>query len=188
MIVLSPLASLAMYSKIVAHVVTGECSGDCNICGCSLESRANHTCCCAKKKQANMTENVSGTCNTLKVIVVEPKKTCCSKSANRHREAADDEDNYSTIKSVGQHDDHKTDTVQKTDSNKNETVYKCGCPCGKGKLLALNGFGANELLPISPSERIELQHVETLFADLSHRLVSRHSEPPEPPPRLPLIS
>jgi hypothetical protein len=48
---LSPLAPLAIYSKVVAHAVTGECSGDCDICGCSLESRANHTCCCAKKRQ-----------------------------------------------------------------------------------------------------------------------------------------
>lgn len=51
MISLSPLASLAMYSKSVAHTVTGECSGDCSICGCSPESRANHTCCCARKRQ-----------------------------------------------------------------------------------------------------------------------------------------
>ena len=51
MIVLSPLASFAMHSKTLAHAITGECSGDCNICGCSPESRANHTCCCAKKHQ-----------------------------------------------------------------------------------------------------------------------------------------
>jgi hypothetical protein len=50
-IALSPLAPLAMHSKVVAHAVTGECSGDCNICGCSPENRANQTCCCAKKRQ-----------------------------------------------------------------------------------------------------------------------------------------
>lgn len=28
-----------------------ECSGDCNLCGCSPQSRASNTCCCSKKKQ-----------------------------------------------------------------------------------------------------------------------------------------
>ncbi|MBC8017278.1 MAG: hypothetical protein H7X83_02000 [Verrucomicrobia bacterium] len=51
MISLSPLASLAMHSKTVAHAVTGECSGDCTICGCSTESMATRTCCCSKKKE-----------------------------------------------------------------------------------------------------------------------------------------
>ncbi|HEY4743840.1 MAG TPA: hypothetical protein VIH45_04220 [Desulfuromonadaceae bacterium] len=50
-IVMGPLAPLAMHSKVVAHAVTGECSGDCDICGCSPERRANHTCCCYLKKQ-----------------------------------------------------------------------------------------------------------------------------------------
>ena len=50
-IIFSPLGQLAMHSKTVAHAVTGECVGDCDICGCSPQSRANHTCCCAKKKK-----------------------------------------------------------------------------------------------------------------------------------------
>ena len=48
---LTPLASLALLSPTVAHAVTGECSGNCDICGCSAERRANHTCCCCLKKQ-----------------------------------------------------------------------------------------------------------------------------------------
>src|SRR6185369_1362755 len=51
MISLSPLSSLVMHSKTVAHAIAGECSGDCNICGCSPERRANQTCCCAKTRQ-----------------------------------------------------------------------------------------------------------------------------------------
>jgi hypothetical protein len=46
---LSPLLSPALQSKTVLHALTGECSGDCDICGCSAESRASHTCCCARK-------------------------------------------------------------------------------------------------------------------------------------------
>ena len=51
LMVLSPLASLLPPSASIAHAVTVECSGDCNICGCSLESRASNTCCCSKKRQ-----------------------------------------------------------------------------------------------------------------------------------------
>lgn len=49
-ITMSPLTPLAFRSKVIAHAITGECSGDCNICGCSTERRANHTCCCWQKK------------------------------------------------------------------------------------------------------------------------------------------
>jgi predicted ATP-grasp superfamily ATP-dependent carboligase len=51
MISFSPLALIAMHSKTVVHAITGECSGDCNICGCSPESRASNTCCCSKKRK-----------------------------------------------------------------------------------------------------------------------------------------
>lgn len=50
-ITMSPLAPLAMHSPVIAHAMTGECSGNCDICGCSPERRANHTCCCFLKKQ-----------------------------------------------------------------------------------------------------------------------------------------
>ena len=57
-----PLAPFAMNSKSFAHAITGECAGDCNICGCSPENRANHTCCCWKKKlQHEHTEEQSAT-------------------------------------------------------------------------------------------------------------------------------
>jgi hypothetical protein len=49
-ITMSPLAPLALKSPRLAHAITGECSGDCDICGCSPERRANHTCCCWQKK------------------------------------------------------------------------------------------------------------------------------------------
>jgi hypothetical protein len=189
LIVMSPLVSLAMLSKTVAHVVTGECSGDCDICGCSLESRANHTCCCAKtkQKQANMTGTVAGFCNAQKIVAVVQKKECCTKkSPPNHVET--DATGLQTLKIAEKHVDHEAIPAKKTDSTKSETVYKCGCPCGKGKLLSLNGSGSNELLPIISSEKIEQYHVETIFADLSNRLASRHGEPPDPPPKLLHIS
>jgi len=174
LIVMSPLAPLAMQSKVVAHAVTGECSGDCDICGCSLESRASKTCCCAKKQRQQMSiaeTAAMSLCSTQPATPPAPqKKSCCAKNA---LPLDNDHDHYQKP----EHEESKT-----------VTVFKCGCPCGKGKLLALTGFGSNELRPINDLERIEIPHEETLYADLSHRLTSRHGEPPDPPPRLPLIS
>lgn len=173
-IALSPLTTLAMHSKTVTHAITGECVSDCNICGCSQESRANRTCCCAKKKQLHA---------GAEKLPVTDKKSCCASSKPVKPVVAKND-------CCAKHEQHQSDeNVQelkyKDEQTRSETtVLKCGCPCGKGKLFALTGFGSNELLPISINERIEIPLVETLFADLSHRLSSRHGEPPDPPPRL----
>jgi len=57
LIVLSPLAPLALRSPVIAHAITGECASDCSICGCSPERSANHTCCCWIKKQTHQPDN-----------------------------------------------------------------------------------------------------------------------------------
>lgn len=49
-IIMSPLAPLPMRSPVIVHAMTGECVGDCDICGCSPEQRAARTCCCQQKK------------------------------------------------------------------------------------------------------------------------------------------
>jgi hypothetical protein len=51
MISLGPVASLALHSDAALHALTGSCSGDCDICGCSPESRAAGSCCCSKKRR-----------------------------------------------------------------------------------------------------------------------------------------
>ena len=190
LIVMSPLAPLAMHSKVVAHAVTGECSGDCDICGCSLESRANHTCCCAKKKQhqASIARFSASGCCAPKAATApaSAKKGCCAASQTAEPVVA--KNDCCAKNKQHQHVENIQELQQKEERSTTEAVYKCGCPCGKGKLLALSGLGSSELLPTNTSERIEIPHVETLFADLSHRLASRHGEPPDPPPRLSLIS
>jgi hypothetical protein len=51
LIVMRPLAPLAMQSRDIKHpAITGQCSGDCAVCGCSPERSASHTCCCWQKK------------------------------------------------------------------------------------------------------------------------------------------
>jgi hypothetical protein len=50
-IIFSPLAAFAIHSPDTAPATVRECSGDCNLCGCSPESRASNTCCCSNKKR-----------------------------------------------------------------------------------------------------------------------------------------
>ena len=51
MSIFSPLASFAMNGTDSAATAIRECSGDCNTCGCSQESRAANICCCSMKRQ-----------------------------------------------------------------------------------------------------------------------------------------
>jgi hypothetical protein len=51
MISLGPLASLALHRDAASPALGGPCSGDCNICGCSPESRATRSCCCSRQRQ-----------------------------------------------------------------------------------------------------------------------------------------
>jgi len=140
----SPLASLAMHSKVVVHAVTGECSGDCDICGCSLESRASKTCCCSKKRQqqAHIHEDVED---------VSPD--CCKKVPA-----------------------------------KTKTIIACGCPCGNAKQVALSASCTSEVVPFNFTECFNVPHTGTIFSKSTHRLTSRHGEPPDPPPKLSLCS
>jgi len=64
---MSPLAPIAMRSPLMAHAITGECVGNCDICGCLPERRANNTCCCfLKKKHQHDRENVPDCCKKKK--------------------------------------------------------------------------------------------------------------------------
>lgn len=183
-IVLSPLASLAMYSTTVAHVVTGECSGDCNICGCSPESRANHTCCCAKKKQQQ--DRVSADrCSIQPPAISETAEMgCCASSKPAEPVAAENDCCARSRQSQLPTVDRAAQVKEKR--SENETVYKCGCPCDKGKLLSLAGSGTSEILPYIFSEGIRPPYEVTLYSCPVHRMPSLCGEPPDPPPKLPV--
>ena len=157
LISLSPLAPLAMHTKAVAHAVTGECAGDCNICGCSPASRANQTCCCARKnRQAQHPE-------LARVEADEPE--CCRKI----REEAAEPDTRD------QHPEQSSSSV---------TVLKCGCPCDGGKPFSLSGIGFSELIPYV-HECDSLPYAEASYhPPFNPSMASRHAEPPDPPPRL----
>lgn len=179
---LRSLAPLAMHSQAVAHAVTGECAGDCDICGCSLESRENQTCCCARKRQmqAGVAMQSKGECCPPKKE--DTKKISCVTS--KHTGTGGTKNDCLNAMNTQQHQDENVKETQHTEKQPTTTVIKCGHPCGKGKLFVLAGFESNELLPIINSERMEIPNAENLVADISHRLVSRHVAPPDPPPRL----
>lgn len=185
-IALSPLASLAMHSRVVAHAVTGECTGDCAICGCSLESRASNTCCCAKKKQmqssaARLSSNECCTPPAASAPAVA-KGNCCDASQQTEPVVAK---NACCAKSDQHLNDEKLKKPeQEAPSPKSETVYKCGCPCGKSELPSLAGAGTSELLPYIYSESIVLPQEDTHYTLQPLCMVSRHAAPPDPPPKI----
>ena len=143
-IILIPLASFDMQSTNAAPVGIRECTGDCNLCGCSPESRASNTCCCSMKRQQQAQIHEDGE---------DSSPDCCKKKP-----------------------------VEK------KTVIACCCPCGNGKQTALSASGTSELLPFHFTEQFSTPHADTHFPILTHRLTSRHGEPPDPPPKLSICS
>jgi hypothetical protein len=144
-ILLSPLAPFAVHFAGTDRAIVRQCSGDCNICGCSPESRASHTCCCAKKR---MLQNQA--------------------QLHDHNDGEDDE----------------PECCKKERAENKKTVIACGCPCGNGKQAALSVNGTSEILPFHFTETFTIPHSATLYSPLTHRLTSRLTEPPDPPPKL----
>lgn len=186
-ITLIPLAPLAMHSKSVAHAVTGECTGDCDTCGCSLESRASKSCCCARKnqQQTETAKLTAGDCCSKKTafVPVVAKESCCSTSKSLTAEVVQND-----CCSKAGYDDTVQEPEQSAAPAKSEVVYKCGCPCGKSKHPVMAGAGSSELLPYFYSERILLPYEDTHYSYLPHSMDSRYGEPPDPPPKLSLLS
>ncbi len=139
-ITMSPLAPLAMRSPVIAHAVTGECVGDCDICGCPPEARANHTCCCWRKKLQNDHER-------------ESTRSCCKK---------------------------KQDT--------GKPVLRCGCPCSGKKQSVFWSESKYEHLPYRFSEDMLVIHDDALSSIHQDHLITRYVDPPDPPPKLAILS
>jgi len=186
LIALTPLSPLALKFPRFAHDVTGECSGDCDSDGCSLESRANHTCCCWQKKlkQAGVSQKpFSGSCCILPAAVATapmggccaapvPVTTasCCTPSV-LHEEHHDHNNNQSAK------------STERADETNGQTVFKCGSPCGNGKVLALVKLSTDELIPFHFEAVLAPITLAPLAVPSSPSLTSRSIEPPEPPPR-----
>lgn len=142
LITMSPLAPLALKSPRVAHAVTGECSGDCDICGCSLERRADHTCCCWQKK----------------------------------------------LKREHDHDEEQLPACCKKKQRSGKPMLTSNCPCGSGKHIALWGADKNEQIPCQFIAGIPSSFGNLLAGVYERRLTGRYGDPPDPPPKLMLLS
>jgi len=188
MVVMSPLAPLALASPRLAHAITGECSGDCDIDGCPLESRANHTCCCWKKRETPVpvAANTQKSCCAPKTAPSAPAPYAhCAAPATAP--AADHGKEAPPIPQADR-DAVPPDAVDADDRASGTVVLKCGSPCGNGRLLSLtNGF-KHEAMPFRYAGIATPPHASVLHDDYHQRLTSRHSEPPDPPPKLSTVS
>lgn len=160
-IALSPLAPLALKSPVLAHAITGECAGDCGICGCSPERSASHTCCCWMKK---MREQEARSRSTSCCPPVERKSGCCS-AAKEARES----------ECCGE-------IPGEAARSKTPTVYRC-TPCGKDKLALLWESGSYQHLPYLFTGNLSDPLPSTKAKLQPDPLTSRYQEPPDPPPK-----
>lgn len=173
LIVFSPLTSLAMQSKTINHAVTGECSGDCSIDGCSLEQSAAHACCCWQKKQRGTAEthlhsNEDTTCTPPTPPAKSSKKklTCCDTQAQSLHETSADSKSVST-----------------TTSQKPNIPVISSRTCGSGKIFVLLSIEASQYIPFMYTEDFSSPEQTTLTFISPKRLTSRCCDPPVPPPQ-----
>jgi len=162
-IVLSPLAPLALKSPALAHAITGQCSGNCDICGCAPERRSSRSCCCWKKKireQEALARSSLGCCS------VEREPDCCSGGA-QEKEAVD--------------------CCEKKQNTQQENLpiveYRC-CPCGSGNVSLFPGTESYQHLPYLFSENLSGLTGSLLVTLHPGHLVSCYQEPPDPPPKI----
>jgi len=173
-----PLAPLAMHSRQVAHAVTGECSGDCSICGCAPERSAARACCCWQKKHAQEKQSAGSS-----------GKSCCNKPAGKEslkvakRSRPDSRHDG--------HDDHEATDPAAADERPepDSTVASISnCPCGSGKHLLLGGADNVQHLPSIHAGGLPALQTPDHVPCPNDRLTSRHGEPPDPPPKLSIVA
>lgn len=177
LITISPLASIGTHSKPFQQTLSKECSGDCRRCGCAAERSASRACCCWQKKLAEERtkppcedHNSCPTASTLPAAKVAGN--CCSK-----------------LPPAG-HVNDSAPSVQTDSAPKNDVraISISTCPCGSGKdLLVISGEQAHHIparfisgMAIGPATQLSFRQPE--------QLASRHGEPPDPPPKVFIIS
>jgi len=85
MIVMSPLAAVALHSTVAANAKAVACSGDCSICGCSPERSAAHTCCCWQNRlqhDHDTEQNDPPACCKTKLPAKTKNATCSAPPCN----------------------------------------------------------------------------------------------------------
>ncbi len=172
LIVFTPLAPLAMQSKIVAHAVTGECSGDCKVDGCSLERSAAHTCCCWQKKNHAAADNLFHADSDVRCIPPAPMV-----EAPKMRAGCCDAPAQGSLKKSGS---AHTATPLPTQKTKKHSVGNA--PCGNGTLFAVLSSETTQHLPYVFTGDTPSPEQSPLVVVAPGRLTSRYIDPPVPPP------
>lgn len=177
LVIFAPLAPAALQSKFVLHAVTGECSGDCRICGCSAERSAARNCCCWQKKlalKASDNDRRNRSCDKQHESAKAATPSCCNK-----KQAHCDQDDHSSDKSSAE---------TRKEPTGSQVAAITVCPCGSARHLALHGLDNIQHYPFVYSVHIPLSLPVGLEATHPGRLSSRNIEPPEPPPKISVIS
>lgn len=170
---LSPLASISSRTKPFFQAAAKECSGDCRLCGCSPERSASQTCCCWQKKMAEA--KIRQQWEKPQSCPTAPADTagnCCSKH---------------------QHADHGNDASTSTQTdppsgNEPPTVSISICPCGSGKDQAFSGDERSQHIPCRFLSGVPAQPATQFVFLQPEQLASHSGEPPDPPPKIHILS
>ncbi len=173
LIAMSPLAPITLHTSVIAHAVTGQCTGDCEIDGCAPERRANHTCCCWQKRIAAaipVSETINDCCSEDPSPSTPDKMSCCPDDAQP------DEQPCCTSDELPQ---SQRDV---DDRSRPKTVYRCGCPCDNGTQLSLTCISKIDLVPYQFCGFFPTEQNDIHYGELPARLPSHTANPPTPPP------
>lgn len=187
LVVLSPLAPTMLHSPALAHALTGECSGDCGICGCAPERSAARACCCwqqklARENRAPAAIARAGCCNKAPAPQPAAATGCCDKKSPVPAATATGCCNSSQKESLlSSNENHPAE------EHSGETTISA-TPCGSSKMLALAGTEKIQHLPFSFSSTPPCQLRTPYSPSLSDRLASLPGEPPDPPPKIAILS
>ncbi len=166
-----PLAPFAMQSKLIAHAVPGECSGDCKVDGCSLERSATHTCCCWQKKNRLNDDHLRSKNEQCEIPAYQTAKTAVKGSSCCDVQSQE-----------GQTNRTEEQAIASPAPQKQRTTTISRRPCGNGKLFTILSIESPQHLPSVFAGESPSPEQTPLTGTHPDRLISRYSDPPDPPP------